>query len=307
MSSTPPVDRPLARWLHRRPAIRLALLLGPPGLWLVVVYLGALFALLAQSFFLLDDFTGVVERTFTLDTWGRLASAGNIAATVRTLSMAVAVTAASVVIAFPLAYLVARFARGRGKTLLVLGVTLPLWSSYLVRVYAWKTILANEGAINWLLDGIGLKGLVGAVLSMPVIGGPSLSASSLGQFIVFVYIWLPFMVLPIISAIEKIPVSMIEASGDLGARPGTTFRRVIWPLAVPGVVAGSIFTFSLTLGDYIIPQIIGDSSPFLGLAIYNYQGVAGDLPQAAAFAVVPMVIMAIYLTLVRRTGALENL
>ena len=297
----------MSTWLYRRPRARLALLLGPPAFWLVVVYLGALFALLAQSFFRLDQFTGIVERSFGFDTWGRLWSRGNVTATIRTVTMAAGVTVSSVVVAFPLAYYIARFARGRAKTAATLAVTLPLWSSYLVRVYAWKTILANQGVISWFLDHVGLSGLVGALLRIPAIGGPSLSASPLGQYIVFVYIWLPFMVLPIISAIEKIPRSLLEASTDLGARPRTTFRTVVWPLSVPGVVAGSIFTFALTLGDYIIPQIIGDSSPFIGLAIYQYQGVAGDLPQAAAFSMVPMAIMAVYLALARRTGAFENL
>jgi putative spermidine/putrescine transport system permease protein len=300
-------SRRVARWLYSRPRARIALLLGPPALWLVVVYLGSLLALLAQSFFRLDDFTGIVERTVSLDTWGRLFSSGNVAATIRTVVMATAVTIASVVIAFPLAYYIGRFARGRWKTIAVLAVVLPLWSSYLVRVYSWKTILANQGVISWFVDKVGLSGFVGFLLDIPKIGGPSLSASPLGQWLVFVYIWLPYMILPIIAAIEKVPISLLEASSDLGARPRTVFRTVVWPLAVPGVVAGSIFTFSLTLGDYIIPQIIGDSSPSIGLAIYNYQGVAGDLPQAAAFAMVPMAIMAGYLLLARRTGAFENL
>jgi putative spermidine/putrescine transport system permease protein len=311
MATLAPPRRPLltrvSTAVARRRWLRLLLMLGPPAVWLVVVYLGSLFSLLAQSFFVLDDFTGVVERTFSLDTWQRFVTRSNITITLRTVGMATAVTLASVAVAFPLSYYVARFARGRIKALLVLGALLPLWSSYLVRVYAWKTILSNEGAINWVVERIGLDGLVRALLAAPVVGGPSLSASMIGQWMVFLYIWLPYMVLPIIAAVEKIPPSLLEASADLGARSRVTFRKVIWPLAVPGVIAGSIFTFSLTLGDYIIPQIIGNSSPFIGLAIYSYQGVAGDLPQAAAFSFVPMGIMAIYLTLARKTGAFENI
>ncbi len=298
----------LSTFVARRRWLKTTLLLGPPLLWLVVVYLGSLFSLMAQSFFQLDDFTGIVERTFSLDTWKRFFdNPGNVPTAVRTLLMATAVTLGSLGIAFPLAYYVARYARGRIKTLLVLGVLIPLWSSYLVRVYAWKTILSNEGAVNWVLDHLGLGAVVDFLLGLPFIGGNSLSTSELGQFAVFTYVWLPYMVLPIISAIEKIPRSLLEASSDLGAHSPTTFRKVVWPLAIPGVVAGSIFTFSLTLGDYIIPQIIGDSSPFIGLSIYLFQGVAGDLPQAAAFSFVPMAIMAVYLTLARRTGAFENL
>jgi putative spermidine/putrescine transport system permease protein len=190
---------------------------------------------------------------------------------------------------------------------MVLAVLLPLWSSYLVRVYAWKLILAAEGIINWFFTRLGLGGLLDAVLDLPVIGGPSLSTSYLGQFLVFLYIWLPFMILPVVTALERVPNSFVEASADLGARPLTTFRRIVWPLAIPGIVAGSIFTFSLTLGDYIIPTIIGDSSPFIGLAIYSQQGVAGNLPLAAAFAFIPIAIMAVYLTIARRLGAFEAL
>jgi putative spermidine/putrescine transport system permease protein len=221
--------------------------------------------------------------------------------------MAAVVTLVSVVVALPLAYYIARYATRRTKALMVLGVLLPLWSSYLVRVYGWKLILAAEGIINWFFSRLGLGGLLRGVLGLPVVGGPSLSVSYLGQFVVFMYVWLPYMILPIQTALERIPRSFLEASADLGAKPATTFRKVVWPLAIPGVAAGSIFTFSLTLGDYIIPTVIGDSSPFIGLAIYSQQGVAGNLPLAAAFAFVPIVIMALYLTLARRLGAFEAL
>jgi putative spermidine/putrescine transport system permease protein len=188
-----------------------------------------------------------------------------------------------------------------------LGVMLPLWSSYLVKVYAWKLILAKEGILGWGFDSVGLGWLLNAFLSVPGIGGNSLSMSPSGTFIVFVYVWLPFMILPIQAALERVPPSLIEASGDLGAGPGQTFRHVVWPLALPGVVAGSIFTFSLTLGDCIIPQIIGTSARFIGLAVYQYQGTAGNIPLSAAFAVVPIVIMGVYLAVARRMGAFNAL
>jgi putative spermidine/putrescine transport system permease protein len=184
---------------------------------------------------------------------------------------------------------------------------LPLWSSYLVRVYAWKLLLAKEGVVTWLFAKLHLLWLLDGVLAAPVIGGPSLSVSYIGTFLVFVYIWLPYMILPIEAALERVPRSVIEASADLGARPGATFRRVILPLAVPGVAAGSIFTFSLTLGDYIIPTIIGNSRPFIGMVVLAHQGTAGNIPLAAAFAVVPIAIMAVYLAAAKRLGAFDAL
>jgi putative spermidine/putrescine transport system permease protein len=278
-----------------------------PVVWLVGIYGGSLAALLTQSFFRLDSFAGTIDRTPSLATWRELFTAANWAVIGRTVGMATAVTLASIVIALPLAYYIARYAPRRAKGWMVLAVLLPLWSSYLVRVYAWKLILAAEGIINWFLSRLGLGGVLREVLGLPIIGGPSLSVSYLGQFIVFVYIWLPFMVLPIMTALERVPRSYLEASADLGAKPPTTFRRVVWPLAIPGIAAGSIFTFSLTLGDYIIPTVIGDSSPFIGLAIYSQQGVAGNLPLAAAFSFVPIAVMAVYLTIARRLGAFEAL
>ncbi len=184
---------------------------------------------------------------------------------------------------------------------------LPLWSSYLVRVYAWKLILAKEGILTWLAAELRLTWLLDAILSIPVIGGPSLSISYIGTFLVFLYIWLPFMILPVQAALERVPTTLVAASADLGARPAQTFRRVILPLALPGIVAGSIFTFSLTLGDYIIPQIIGTSRLFIGQAVYAHQGTAGNIPLAAAFTVVPIVIMGIYLAIAKRLGAFDAL
>jgi len=176
-----------------------------------------------------------------------------------------------------------------------------------VRVYAWKLILAKEGIVTWFAGKIHLTWALDAVLATPVLGGPSLSISYIGSFLVFLYIWLPFMILPIVAALERVPSSLTEASADLGATPHQTFRKVILPLAFPGVVAGSIFTFSLTLGDYIIPGIIGNSRPFIGQAVYQLQGTAGNIPLAAAFTIVPIIIMAIYLTIARRLGAFDAL
>ena len=184
---------------------------------------------------------------------------------------------------------------------------LPLWSSYLVKVYAWKLILAKEGIVTWVAEKLGAGFVIDAILAIPAIGGNSLSTSYIGTFIVFVYVWLPFMILPMQASLERVPTSMLEASADLGATRSQTFRTVILPLALPGVIAGSIFTFSLTMGDYIIPQIVGTSARFIGLAVYQQQGTAGNLPLAAAFAVVPIVIMLIYLALAKRVGAFDAL
>ena len=306
-----PADGPLRRLSTRLiggPRLMLFLLLAPPLAWLGIIYLGSLFALLAQSFFSIDEFSGVVVREFSFTTYREfLGNPSNHDIVLRTVTMAACVTVACAVIAFPIAYYSVRFAGPRLKALIYLGVMLPLWSSYLVRVYSWKLILAREGIVNWFANALGLGGVLEAVLELPVVGGPSLSTSHLGTFIVFVYIWLPFMILPVIAALERVPASVIEASGDLGARPRETFRRVILPLAFPGIVAGSIFTFSLTLGDYIIPGIIGPSTPYLGQAVYAHQGVAGNIPMAAAFTIVPIVIMGAYFALAKRLGAFDAL
>ncbi|TIV53401.1 MAG: ABC transporter permease [Mesorhizobium sp.] len=291
----------------RRPKFLLTLMLAPPLLWLGIVYIGSLFALLAQSFFSIDEFSGLINREFTLKTYGDLFQAANLDIILRTVTMAALVTIASAVIAFPIAYYAARYARGRWKALFYLGVMLPLWSSYLVKIYAWKLILAKEGILTWLLAKLNLLWLLDACLSLPIVGGNSLSVSFTGTFIVFVYVWLPFMILPVQAALERVPGNLVEASSDLGASPGQTFRNVLFPLALPGIVAGSIFTFSLTLGDYIIPQIIGTSRLFIGQAVYSQQGTAGNIPLAAAFTVVPIVIMGFYLWGAKRMGAFDAL
>lgn len=297
----------LSTYLFNRPKFVLVLLLLPPLLWLGIIYLGSLFSLLAQSFFSIDDFTGKIVYDVSLNSYARLFSPTNLAIIWRTMVMAAVVTLICGVIAFPLAYYIARFASGRTKALFYVAVMLPLWSNYLVRVYSWKLILAKEGAIHWTFNALGLGPVLDWVLTLPVVEGSSLSTSYIGTALTFVYIWLPFMVLPIQAALERVPRSLLEASSDLGARPGETFRKVVFPLAIPGIAAGSIFTFSLTLGDYIIPQLIGSSRPFIGQAVYQLQGTAGDIPMAAAFAMVPIVIMAIYLTIAKKLGAFDAL
>jgi putative spermidine/putrescine transport system permease protein len=310
MSAVASAPSPLARLadaLYLHPRLLLALLLAPPLMWLGVVYVGSLLTLLLQSFFYVDEFSGKVVREFSLRTWQQLFTLANFDIVVRTTVMAAAVTVAAAAIAFPLAYTMVRHAGLRTKALLYLAVMLPLWSSYLVRVYAWKLILAKEGIVTWFAEALGLRWLLEGLLAIPGIGGPSLSTAWIGTFVVFVYIWLPFMVLPVVAALERVPGSLIEAAADLGAHPFTTLRTVIWPLAVPGVVAGSIFTFSLTLGDYIIPQIIGGSQPFIGQAVFLQQGTAGNVPLAAALTIVPIAIMGVYLAIARRLGAFDAL
>ena len=299
--------RRLSTGLYRRPWLVLLLLLTPPLLWLGIIYLGSLFALLLQSFFYIDDFTGQVVRELTLNTYAELLHPANLDIILRTAVMAALVTIVCGLIAFPLAYYMARYTTARSKAIFYLAVMLPLWSSYLVRVYAWKLILAKEGVITWFLGKIGLLGVLDAILGLPVVGGPSLSSSYIGTAIVFIYIWMPYMILPVQAALERVPRSLIDASADLGDRPGGTLRRIILPLAIPGVAAGSIFTFSLTLGDYIIPTIVGTSRPFIGQVVNSHQGVAGNIPLAAAFGVVPIAIMGIYLALAKRLGAFHAL
>ena len=291
----------------RRPGHLTLLLLLPPLLWIGVVYVGSLFALLLQSFYSVDEFSGMVNPEFTLSTYAQLLQPANLDIIVRSVLMAAAVSAACAVIAFPIAYYAARYARGATKALFYIAVMMPLWSSYLVKVYAWKLILAREGIVTWMAERTGTVWLLDGLLATPVIGGPSLSISYIGMFIAFVYVWLPYMILPLQAALERVPKNLIEASADLGAAPARTFRKVILPLALPGVVAGSIFTFSLTLGDYIIPQIIGGSSYFIGQAVYVQQGTAGNIPLAAAFTVAPIAIMGVYLWMAKRMGAFDAL
>lgn len=293
--------------LIARPKLLTLLLLLPPLLWIGVVYVGSLFALLLQSFYSLDDYSGLIVHEFTLSTYAQLLEEANVQIIVRTVTMSALVTIACAIIAFPIAYYAARYARGWTKALFYLAVMMPLWSSYLVKVYAWKLILAKEGIVMWVANGLHLSWLVDGLLAVPIIGGPSLSFSYIGTFLVFVYIWIPYMILPIQAALERVPINYIEASADLGAEPKQTFWTVIFPLALPGIIAGSIFTFSLTLGDYIVPTIVGNSRLMIGQAVYTLQGTAGNVPLAAAFTVVPMVIMGIYLYVAKRMGAFDVL
>jgi putative spermidine/putrescine transport system permease protein len=300
--------RSVSRFLHGRRGFYLALLLAPPLLWLGTVYLGSLFVLLAQSLYAIDEFTARVVPELTLRTWRQLVGhPANVDIILRTVAMAVAVTLASAVIAFPIANYMARHAGPRMKALFYVGVMLPMWTSYLVKVYAWRLILAKEGIASWSLASLGLDAPLNWILSTPVVGGPSLASSYIGMFIVFVYMWLPFMILPLAAALERVPPTLVQASADLGARPGQTFRTVVLPLALPGLAAGSIFTFSLTLGDYIIPSVVGAPGYFIGMMVYQQQGTAGNMPLAAAFSVVPIALIATYLALARRLGAFDAL
>ena len=306
-SLQPGMLRRLSTWFYIRPRIFLMMLLLPPVLWLGIVYLGSLFNLLAQSVFRLDEFSGQVVYEVGISNFIELFRASNLDVIVRTVVMATLVTIACAAIAFPIAYYMARYTNGKTRALFYVAVMLPLWSSYLVRVYAWKLILAKEGVIGWIFASLGIEPVLDAILSIPMIGGSSLSFSRLGTFIVFVYIWVPFMILPIQAAIERIPKSLLEASADLGGHPSQTFRKVIFPLALPGIAAGSIFTFSLTLGDYIIPGVIGNSTLYIGQVVYMHQGMAGNVPFAAAFSLVPIVVIGVYLTLAKKIGAFDAL
>lgn len=293
--------------ITRRGALTFLLLAAPLG-WIVFAYLGSLAVFLSHAFFSVDEFSGVVVYEPTLSTIsGLFKSAANIDIVLRTVSMAAAVTLFDMALAFALALFMRRQKSTKARAALYLAVMMPLWSSYLVRVYAWKLLLAKEGAIVWTAERLGLDGVLEAVLAAPVIGGPSLSISYLGMFLVFSYIWLPFMVLPVHAAMERVPDSLFEASADLGGSEAKTLRHVVLPLALPGMAAGSIFTFSLTLGDYIIPYIIGNSRFFIGQAVYVHQGTAGNIPLAAAFTIIPIVIMAVYLCVMKRLGAFQAL
>jgi putative spermidine/putrescine transport system permease protein len=284
--------RRLATGLWRRPRLQVAGLLAGPLGWLVIAYLGSLAVLLVAAFWQLDEFSGKVVHSYGLQNFQTLAE-GSVYRTIvlRTVLIAAAVTVTDALLAFPIAFTMAKLAGRRTRALLVIAVLMPLWSSYLVKVYAWRIILQEDGILNWALGPLGLSG--------PGFG-------NVATWLVFSYLWLPYMVLPIYAGLERIPASLLDASGDLGGHPGLTFRRVILPLALPAVVAGSIFTFSLTLGDYITPRLVS-STQFIGNVVYDNVGVANNLPLAAAFATVPIVIMVLYLLVARRLGAFESL
>ena len=286
------MSRRLSDLLYGRTRIQLAGLLAGPLGWLVIAYLGSLAVLLVAAFWQLDSFTGAIVKQPTLDNFRTIIETDvyrRIA--LRTIGIAAAVTVTDALLAFPIAFFMAKVASRRVRLALAVGVLMPLWASYLVKVYAWRVMLSEDGIINWVLKPLGLHG--------PGYG-------NVAVWLVMSYLWLPYMILPVYAGLERIPNSLLDASGDLGGRPWTTFRRVILPMAFPAVVAGSIFTFSLTLGDYITPQLVS-STQFIGNVVYANVGIANNLPLAAAFATVPVVVMVIYLLVARRLGAFEAL
>jgi putative spermidine/putrescine transport system permease protein len=296
----PPVRRArlrLSSTFWRHPWAKGLALLSPAVLAYLLVYIAALAVLFISAFWSVDAFTGKLVRVWTLDNFRTVFSTADptyLRIAARTVGIAAAVTATDALLAFPLGYYMARLATPRRRALLFVLVLLPLWSSYLVRIYAWRLILSNDGLLNWALGGVGLHA--------------GIAYTNWAMWIVFSYVWLPFMVLPVYAALERIPDSYLEASGDLGAGAWRTFRSVVLPLGLPGVVAGSIFTFSLTLGDYVTPLLVGGAgSSFIGNVVYENVGVNANVPFAAAFATVPVIIMGIYLVVARRLGAFDAL
>ena len=291
--AAPSLVRRAATWLHARPTTRLRLLLAAPLLWLVVIYIGSLAILLLNAFWTSDAFTGKVNAfDWSLDAFVQVLG-NDVYRTIaiRTVGMAILVTLTDAVLAFPIAYYMARIASPRVRGLLVVAVLMPLWASYLVKIFAWRTILQGNGFLSWVLSPFGIEGP----------GTDELSNS----WLVFSYLWLPYMILPLYAGLERVPRSLLEASADLVARAQTTFRRVVLPLVFPSLVAGSIFTFSLTLGDYIVPDLVSDAK-FIGNVIYD-NSTLGDFPVAAAYSIMPILIVVLYLALARRLGAFESL
>jgi len=292
-AARPGVGRRISTWLYPHRKLQVGLLLAGPLGWLAIAYFGALFMLLLSAFWEKDGFTGNVEPfTWTLDAFEQLATTEVYRViAIRTIGMAILVTVTDALLAFPIAYYMARVASPRKRGMLVVAVLLPLWAAYLVKVYAWRIVLQGNGPLEWLLRPFGLA-------------APGTDELS-NAWLVLSYLWLPYMILPIYAGLERIPSSLLEASGDLGARPLTTFRRVVLPLVFPSLVAGSIFTFSLTLGDYITPDLVADAK-FIGNVIYDNSAL-GNLPLAAAYSMLPIAIMTVYLLVARRMGAFESL
>ncbi len=298
----------LSRKLHGHANISLWLLLGPPLLWFAVFYILPLAGLLMQSLYTFDEFSMTVSPALTLDNFKMVfTEPAHIDILLRTFCTALAVTIACAVIGYPISYYMARYASGRIKGIMYVAVMIPMWASYIVKAYAWTVILAKEGIAQWFISSVGLSDALDVLLSVPGIGGSTLATSHLGRFLVFTYMWLPFMILPIQASVERISPTLINASADLGATPGQTFRNVILPLSIPGVAAGSIFTFCLTFGDYIIPTLVGPSGDFLGTAVYKYQGAIGNVPLAAALTVIPVIVVGAWLWLAKRLGAFDAL
>ena len=285
------MGRRLADLFHGRPRLQIGSLLAGPIGWLVIGYLGSLAVLLIASFWSVNAVSGELQKGFTLDNYHELISQSVYTdVALRTIGIAAAATLTDVILAFPIAFYMAKIASPRVKGLLVVAVLMPLWSFYLVKVYAWQSMLANGGFIDWALNPLGLS-------------GPGYGSTAV--WLVESYLWLPYMILPIYAGLERIPNSMISASEDLGGKPWDTFRRVVLPLAFPAVVAGSIFTFSLTLGDYITPTLVSPGTQFIGNLVFSQH--TNNLPLASAFAVVPILVMIVYLLLARRLGAFEHL
>ena len=299
--------RRAATLLYRKPDLYLSLLLVPPLLWFGAIYLGSLLTLLWQGFYTFDDFTMTVSPEVTLANFAALFQPANFDIILRTVGMAVAVSIASAILAFPIAYYMARYTTGKTKAFFYIAVMMPMWASYIVKAYAWTLLLAKGGVAMWFVQVLHLQPLLEFLLGVPGVGGNTLSTSHLGRFLLFIYIWLPFMILPIQASLERLPPSLLQASADLGAHPVQTFWQVILPLSIPGIAAGSIFTFSLTLGDFIVPQLIGPPGYFIGSMVYAQQGAIGNMPMAAAFTLVPIVLIAVYLSIVKRLGAFDAL
>ena len=286
-----PAKRRFAGLLHGHPRLQVSALLSGPVGWLVVGYLGSLAILLITSFWTLGELSGEIEKTWTLDNFKDVFTTDVYRdVTFRTVGIAAAVTVTDALLAFPIAFYMAKIAGPKMRGFLVVAVLMPLWSAYLVKAFAWRGILSQEGVLNWVLDPFGIEGPGYGLVAV---------------WLVMSYIWLPYMIIPIYAGMERIPDNLLSASEDMGAKPGTTFRRVILPLVLPAVVAGSIFTFSLTLGDFITPDLVGSGEQFIGTIVYDNFNV--DLPFAAAFTTVPIVIMIVYLLLARRLGAFEHL
>ncbi len=289
------LSRRISRTLWRRPWLRGLMTLSPPLAWFLVIYLASLVVMLLTAFWTVNPFTNTLEHTWSTANFSQLFTSTYLSIILRTVVMAAAVTITDAIVALPFAYFMARVATARTQRILFTAIMLPLWASYLARVYAWIVILQNNGVLSWSMQKLGL-------------GSVNIGYTNTAMWIVFCYIWLPFMIVPVFGAIDRIPNSLLEASGDLGARNWRTLRSVLLPLALPGLVAGSIFTFSLTLGDFITPLLVGGTnSQMIGNVIYSNIGTANNLPFAAALALVPIVIMIVYLSCARALGAFDSI
>jgi putative spermidine/putrescine transport system permease protein len=285
--------RRVSSYLYQHAKARLRLLLAAPVLWLGLVYIAALLMLLITAFWTVDEFTGNTKVSWNIDNIVSLFTDSlytNV--TLRTIGIALAVTVVDILLALPIAFFMSKVAGPKLRNLLAISVLLPLWASYLVKAYAWRSVLSNKGVLQWILEPLGLN---------------TPGYSLFGAAITLGYMWLPYVILPIYGGLEKVPSNLLEASSDLGAKTFTTIRKIIFPMILPSIIAGSIFAFSLTLGDYITINIVGGANQMLGNLIYTNVGTANNLPMAAALALIPIAIMFVYLGSVKRTGALNNL